>query len=156
MACKRASRRKGLFRVMLIAAVGACVSACATAGDHNPFNFGRIDQASPAAADIHAAERAPGPYPRFAEIPAAPKDVRPVSAWKASVSDLWGVKRRTEAEAGAIPFVLTEGDADSWAQAERSKIPAVEMISPTRDESDSAEAYAEAQRERATPPPSPK
>jgi hypothetical protein len=141
---------------MLIAAAGGCASACAMAGDHNPFNFGAINQASPAVADIHAAEHAPGPYPRFADVPAVPKDVRPVSAWKASVYDLWAVKTQTEAEAAAIPFTLVVGDGEGWAQVEQSKIPAVEMVGPAADEAASAEAYAQAQRERATPPPSPK
>jgi len=152
MAPERVNWRNGLVRALLVAVAAAGACACAS----NPLAFGKIDQTSPVAADVAAAQRAPGPYPSFSRIPPVPKDVRPVSAWRASVYDTWGLKRQTEVEAAAIPFVLTEGDAEGWAAAERAKIPAAEMIAPAADASGQAEAFAAEQRARATPPPSPK
>jgi hypothetical protein len=152
MATERAFRRITLVGVALLALAASGASACAA----NPLAFGKIDQTSPVAADVTAAQQAPGPYPSFSQLPAVPKDVRPAGAWRAAVYDTWSLKRQTEAEATAIPFVLTEGEAEGWAEAERAKIPAAEMIAPAADASGQAEAFAAAQRARATPPPSPK
>jgi hypothetical protein len=121
----------------------------------NPMAEGPINAASPAAPDIVAAERTPGPYPKFSQVPPVPKDVRPAAAWRAAVADALALKRRTQLEAGAIPFVLTGGDTEAWAAAERAKIPASEMAAPAADESQQAEAFAAAERARATPPPPP-
>jgi hypothetical protein len=152
MTTERAMRRKALARTLLVAFAAGGASACA----NNPLALGKIDQTSPVAADVAAAQRAPGPYPSFSRIPPVPTDVRPARAWRVSVYDTWGLKRRTEAEASAIPFVLVPGEAEGWAAAERAKIPAAEMIAPSSDASEQAEAFAAAQRARATPPPPPK
>jgi hypothetical protein len=152
MASERANWRNALARGLLVALAACGAAACAD----NPLAFGKIDATSPVAADVAAAQRAPGPYPSFSRVPPVPKDVRSVAAWRTSVYDIWGVKRQTEAEAAAIPFVLTDGDTESWAAAERGKIPAAEMAGPTTDTSAEAEAYAAAERARATPPPSSK
>ena len=152
MTTVRAKRRKNFVRVVLVALAAGGAVACAS----NPLALGKIDKASPVAADVAAAQRAPGPYPNFSHIPPVPRDVRPASAWRESVYDTWGLKRQVEAEAATIPFTLNVGDAQSWADAERAKIPAAEMIAPSADASADAEAFATAQRTRATPPPPPK
>jgi hypothetical protein len=152
MSTERAIWRNALVRALLVAVAAGGAGACAS----NPLALGKLDQTSPVAADVAAAQRAPGPYPSFSHIPPVPTDVRPARAWRASVYDTWGLKRQTEAEAASIPFVLVPGEADGWAAAERSKIPDVEMIPPSADASEQAEAFAAAQRARATPPPPPK
>lgn len=152
MISKRSKWRKGPAPLAATVLLAGLASGCAS----NPMAFGKVDRSSPVAADVVAAQHAPGPYPNFAEIPPAPKDVRPVSAWRAAVYDEWGLKKQTEAEAAAIPFVLTVGDAEGWAAVERAKIPAAEMIPPASDASSQAEAFAQAGLARATPPPTPK
>jgi len=156
MSPKFAERGISLATTALVA-VGAllCASQAVAAGA-NPFGSGPIDPASPVAADIVDAQRHPGPYPSFADIATAPKDVRPATAWRAAVYDVWGKKKRTEAEAAAIPFVLVTGESEGWAQTQRTKIPADEMIGPAADTAEQTEAFAAEQRARATPPPSSK
>jgi len=156
MSPKFAERGVSLATTALVA-VGAllCASQAVAAGA-SPFGSGPIDPASPAAADIADAQAHPGPYPAFSDVAPVPKDVRPASAWRAAVYDVWGKKKQTEAEAAAIPFVLVTGETEGWAQTERSKIPADEMIGPAADAADQTEAFAAAQRARATPPPSSK
>ncbi len=156
MALERGKWRNALVRAGLLALMAGGASACAEAGKLNPLALGRIEPSSPVAADIETARRTPGPYPSFSRIPPAPTDVRPARAWRAAAYDAWGLKRRTEAEAAAIPFVLTVGEAEAWAEVERAKIPAAEMAAPTADASDQSEAFAAAERARATPPPPPK
>ena len=67
--------------------------------------------------------------------------------------DEWRLKRATEAEAASTPFLLANTQA--WAQAEHAKIPASELQAVSPDEATESEAYAAAQRARATPPPTP-
>lgn len=142
-------------RATLCAIAATGLAGCAGAGKLNPMAEGPINTASPIAPDIVAAERTPGPMPTFLQVPPVPKDVRPATAWRASVAETLALKRQTQAQAAAIPFTLVVGDAESWAQAERAKIPAAEMEAPAVDESQQAEAFAAAARARATPPPPP-
>jgi hypothetical protein len=144
-----------LRRAVPLAALALALGPAA-AWAASPFAFGAVDPTSPVAADVKAAERAPGRYPKFSEIPPVPKDVRPATAWRAAVYDEWALKQRTEAEAAALPFALDGKDTQAWAQAELAKIPPAEMIPPAADSAARSEAYAAAARGRATPPPSSK
>jgi hypothetical protein len=153
MAFERVKSRLGRASLPSFLAVLASLAPCAGAWAANPLGFGPVDANSSVAADVQAAQRSPGPYPSFSQIPPVPKDVRPALAWRASVTDAWTLKRQTEAEAAAIPFGLEVGDAPGWADAERSKIPPAEMIPPPADATDQAEAFAAAAQARATPPP---
>jgi hypothetical protein len=156
MAFVRVKWRKRLVRAtpLLFAAMGA--AGCVNAATLNPLAFGKLDATSAVAADVSAAERTPGPYPKFSHVPPVPKDVRPAIAWRNSVAETWALKRRTEAQAAAIPFGLTVGDAQGWADAERVKIPSAEMTPPAADAADQTAAFAAAAQARATPPPPPK
>jgi len=134
-------------------ALAALLGGCASA-NNNPFALGGVDPSSPVAADVRAASASPGPFPRFVDIPAKPKDVRTYQAWKAAVLDEVTLKRQTEAQAAAIPFTLT--GTETWAANERSRVrPELSQQAPA-DERAQAEAYAAAQAARATPPPAPK
>lgn len=155
MAIGHRKERAWLMRAALCAVAAVALAGCAETSKLNPMAEGPINPASPVAGDIVKAEHTPGPYPTFLQVPPVPKDVRPASAWRASVAETLGWKRQTQAEAAAIPFTLVVGDADSWAQVERAKIPASEMDAPATDASQQAEAFAAAARARATPPPPP-
>lgn len=144
-----------LARLALGLAAAAAVAGCAGTSRLNPMGAGGVDATSPVAADIRAAQHAPGHYPKFSQIPPIPKDVRPDTAWRDSVAATWALKRQTEAEAAAIPFTLTVGDAQAWAATELAKIPPAEMTPPQADATRQAEAFAATQRARATPPPPP-
>lgn len=156
MGPKFAERGVSLATTVLVAVGAVLCASQAVAAGASPFGAGPVDPSSPVAGDIANAQAHPGPYPAFSDVPPVPKDVRPARAWRAAVYDVWGKKKQTEAEAAAIPFVLVTGDTEGWAQAERSKIPADEMIGPGADAADQTEAFAAAQRARATPPPSSK
>jgi hypothetical protein len=133
--------------------MAALLGGCAT-GAKNPFALGGVDPTSPVAAEVRAASASPGPYPRFAEIPAKPKDVRTYQAWKEAVLDEMSLKRQTEAQAAAIPFTLNH--TETFAATTRARVlPQLSQQAPA-DERAQAEAFAAQQAARATPPPAPK
>ncbi len=135
------------------AGMALVLAGCASGPVVTPFSVGPVDSRSPVAADVAEAAKAPGPYPRFSAVPPVPKDVRPAAAWKSAVIDAWSLKRATEAEAARIPFLLANTEA--WAKTEHARIPQSELTAVSADEAASSEAYAAAQRARATPPPTP-
>jgi hypothetical protein len=114
-----------------------------------------VDSSSPVAKDVIATSQHPGPFPRFAEIPKTPTDIRPVSAWKAAVTDLQDRKAVVVAEIDALPPAATDTEAFAAAARRRATAPAP-ITAPPADAEQQAEAYAKALRERATPPPSPR
>lgn len=117
---------------------------------YNYFSHGGVDPASPVAAQVEAAAKAPGAYPKFSQIPPKPTDVRSIAAWRSAAQGVIADGRQTSAEARAYPFTL--GDSDVWAAQQRAKIPPAEQTAPTQDSSKSSENYAKKARERATPP----
>jgi len=119
----------------------------------NPFAVSGVNPDSPVSAEVVAASHAPGPYPHFSQVPALPTDVRTVPAWRTAVVSEWRDKRQTEREAAAIPFTLANSEA--WAQRTRAKIPSAETSQPTPNVAAQSEAFAAAERARATPPPPP-
>jgi hypothetical protein len=138
------------------AAVSLC--ACNTLARNNYFLPGGIDQRSPVAAEVRDAQHEQGPFPKFADIPPAPTDVRPLPAWRQVVGETLAEKRATDGEIRAHPFTL-EG-TEAFAASAQAKIPPEEAVPPT-DVTAEAEAYAasvrgQAPRARArakTPPP---
>ena len=129
------------------------MAGCVQMPDLNPFAVGGVNRQSGVAAEVEAANHAPGSYPRFSQIPTVATDVRSVPAWRSAVIYEWGQKRQTEREAAAIPFTLANTEA--WAQRTRAKIPSDERSQPTPNVSEQTEAFAAAERARATPPPPP-
>jgi hypothetical protein len=137
----------------LIALIGAAgLAGCNTLAKNNYFLPGGIDQSSAAAAQVRAAQQAPGPYPKFAEIPNVPRDVRPISAWKATVTEALGEKRQVDAANAAYPYSLS--DTQGFVDAQHARIPAAEQA-PSTDATSAADAYAASVRARATKPPPP-
>ncbi|MDR3506498.1 MAG: hypothetical protein P4L64_01240 [Caulobacteraceae bacterium] len=138
---------------LLAAGAAASLGGCVDLPKVTPFTSGPVDSRSSVANEVAEAARSPGPYPHFSEIPPAPKDVRPGEAWRSAVINTWALKRATEREAANLSFTLANTEA--WAQTERARIPPKEMTPPPAGSTEATEAYAQSQRERATPPPAP-
>lgn len=60
-------------------------------------------------ATISAAEKN-APYPTFASVPPAPKDVRPLSAWKTAITDIHASGKSLAELAAAQPWTLSDTD----------------------------------------------
>ncbi len=147
--------KRATSRILSAAAAIAAtsVAGCIDLQKNNYFLPGGVDQSSPVAGQIAEAQRAPGPIPKFSDIPPAPTDVRPLSAWRAAVSETLAEKRTVDADNSTYPYTLANTEA--FAQAARASIPAEEAAAPS-DATPAAEAYANARRSRANPPPPPK
>lgn len=129
------------------------LAACADLPRIADLTPGGVDPQSKAAADVVAASRAPGAYPKFSDVPPVPTDVRPVSGWRTAVLETSALKRTTEAQAAAADFTLS--DTEAFAAGERAKIPPEESAAPTAQAGADSEAFAAKARARATPPSSP-
>jgi hypothetical protein len=151
----QAARRTRRLGFLLWAAAAISLSGCAgaRAPAMNPFAVGGVNPDSTVQAEVVAAMHAPGAAPHFSQVPVIPTDVRPVPAWRAAVVSEWATKRRTEKEAAAIPFTLA--NTEEWAQRTRAKIPASQLTPPSAQDAAQIEAFATAERARATPPPPP-
>jgi hypothetical protein len=107
--------------------------------------------ASPIAEDLTMAAHANLAYPKFADIPLAPKDVRPAGDWRKAVVLILRDKSVIETIAEANPASLF--DAEGFAKSARARAavkPSDVTPAMSREES---EAFAKALRDRATAPP---
>jgi len=89
-------------------------------------------------------------YPTFAQVPPLPKDVRSISAWKASVTSIKDEGVELAQMAAAEPWTL--GDTASWAARERAEASPPPPVTAASSQGDT-EAFAAAMRARAIPPP---
>ena len=114
-----------------------------------------VDPTSAVAQDVLAASKAKVPFPTFRQIPAVPTDVRPVTAWRASVLAMTAEKAALDRNIAATPIDQT--DPELWAKRVRAQS-GLDAVGPAPGASSAAdaEAFAKALRERATPPPPPK
>ena len=140
----------------LIVGAGLCglLGACMSMPGVSALTPGGVDPHSSVAAEVAAAIQAPGPYPKFSQIPEMPNDVRPDAEWRKDVIGVWSSKRQLDAEAKALKFTLT--NTEGWAVAERGKINPADAAPAPLDATLDAETFAAAERARATPPPPPK
>jgi hypothetical protein len=91
----------------------------------------------------------PAQRPNFVDIPAAPKDIRPIQAWQASIADTKAVGVKTAAEANAGPWTLSGTQA--WVdRAIAQANPPPPMTKPADANTD---AFVRDMLRRATPPP---
>jgi hypothetical protein len=148
-----AHRNLGLGRLGAVACICGTLwlGGCANIPGDRTFAFGGVDPASPLAGEVAEASRSPGRYPKLNQIPPLPTDVRPVSAWKAAVVSEWARKDQLEASTAAIPFTLSH--TDEYASSARSRISSVMALQAPADAEARTEAFAAAERARATPPP---
>ena len=129
------------------------LGGCASTPNESAFAMGGVDQNSAVAAEVAAAEQAPGPYPKLNKIPTTPTDVRPASAWKTAVVAEWTQKKQLEAEAAAIPFTLN--NTEQYAASTKGRISPELAVQAPADAQAQAQAFADAEHARATPPPKP-
>ncbi len=110
-----------------------------------------VDLTSPIAEDVKAASAANGAYPRFADIPpTAPTDIRPASAWTRNIYDTLRLRREQDALAALYPE--TDHNTEAFAAAERSK--ATPPPSPEIARAAATAESAKIVRERAKTPSS--
>jgi len=132
----------------LIAGAGACalVTGCVA----NPFDNAKVDPNSPVAAEVARVANANRPYPTFASIPAAPKDVRPPRQYGREANSLTAAGAELEAQTAPGTWSLT--GTEDFAQRARTEA----GNEPAPKESGATAAFANSGRKRATPPPPPK
>ena len=150
-----AKRTKETIRpacALIVLIAGASLGGCGALARNNYFLPGGIDQQSAVAAQVKAAEQAPGPYPKFSQIPPVPTDVRPLSAWRATVEGALAEKHEVDAATAAYPYGLH--DTEGFAEATRARIPP-DQATPSTDAAEASDAYAASVRARATRPSPP-
>jgi hypothetical protein len=131
-----------------MASAGACALITACAG--NPFENAKVDPSSPVAAEVARVANSDRPYPTFASIPSAPKDVRAPRQYGQQASSLEAARNDLERQTAPESWSLT--DTEAFAEQARrvaGSEPAPKASSETAD-------FAARQRKRATPPPPPK
>lgn len=128
-------------------ALACLVGGCVNA-PNMVFSPPPIDLTSPVAKDVLAASDAKGAYPRFSDVPAgAPTDIRPVSAWSRNIYDTLQLRRQQEALEALYPQTLH--DTEAWAEAQKAY---ATPPPPSAQTAAPTEDYAKVQRERAKPP----
>ena len=145
--CLQSSR---FIRCTLILGVSALAVGCVQVGR---FETKSVDASSPIAGDVTSAARTNLAFPRFADIPTAPKDARTPGEWRKAVVITLRDKSVVETMAESNPASLF--DPEGFAKKARARA-AIKPgdATPAMSREDS-EAFANALRERATPPPSP-
>jgi hypothetical protein len=132
-------------------AIAGLVCGCADLPKFKGYEDAPIDASSPVARDVKQADLHPGPFPRFADIPKLPRDVRPAGAWNRAVQATEADKAmldRASAEIAAQP-VDTEAFA---AEARRATdVPPADV--PSAKTAAETAAYAKALRDKVKPPP---
>lgn len=144
------SRLEPLRTSLLVCVCGAAMlSGCAIS---NPFVTATVNPASPIAAEVAAKARASHDYPTFADIPPVPADVRPLPAFGRAASDLQVAGAELVRDTAPSTWTLTGTDAFAGRARDIAGPEATGPDSTTA----ATEAFAKAQRARATPPPSPR
>lgn len=128
---------------LVILAGSALLSGCIG----NPFKDAKVDPASPVAADVARLTRQAGGFPAFTDIPAAPKNERPVAQYGRDAGTI--AAAGDELVRATAPETWTLKNTEAFAETARKQAgPQIEPPKPG-----DAEAFAKALRERATPPP---
>jgi hypothetical protein len=129
----------------LLASAGACVMLTACVA--NPFTDAKVDPRSPIAAEVTKSVRHDAVYPTFASIPAAPKDVRPRKQYGEDASQIEKAQTDLDHATADNTWSLTGTEAFA-ANAQAAAGPDLPPVPP-----EETEAFANALRKRATPPP---
>lgn len=128
-----------------LVALGGCAGGLA-----NPFATAPVDPASPIAADVAAVADTHKAFPSFQDIPKAPTGERSAKAWGQAAAGVEAARDKLERDTG--PGAWSLGGTEAFAsQASAS----ADRDGATASEADT-EAFADAARRRATPPPSPR
>jgi hypothetical protein len=140
-----------IISVLALTCLGGCSVPWTAAG----FSHAPVDPSSPVAQDVIRASQHPGAFPRFADIPKAPTDLRPASDWQVDIKDMQARQAQLETQVAALPPVSPES-TEPYAAQTRAKLGAAAGQSSPPDQRQRTEAEARALRERATPPPPPR
>ena len=133
--------------------LAALATTCALGGCSLPdmvFQPPPVDLTSPVAKEVAEASAANSPYPRFRDMPEAPKDIRPASAWTNNIYNVLRLRRQMQALAELYPQTLH--DTDNFAAAQRSRVAVPTSPADTAAQEAATAQFAAAQRERAKPP----
>lgn len=144
-ACRRMRRPAG----RLAALAGVCALGACSLPDM-VFQPPPVDLTSPLAKEVAEASAASTPYPRFRDLPEAPKDIRPASAWTHNVYNVLRLRRQMQALAELYPQTLH--DADVFAKVEKAKVQPPTNPADIPAQAAATDQFATAQRERAKPP----
>jgi hypothetical protein len=145
-----ASPRPVFAVARLAAGVGACLLTSACVG--NVLSDATIDPSSPIAPEAAKLTNTKAPFPKFTQIPAVPKDVRPVKQFGVAAAETVSVRDDLVAKTDPNTWTLKEGDTATFAGQGRTA--AGPEIAP--GDTTATEAFAAELRKRATPPPPPK
>jgi hypothetical protein len=132
-------------RARFLALLSSCALLSACVG--SPFKDAAVDPASPVAGDVARLTREDAAFPKFADIPTAPKDVRAVASYGRDAGALLHAGEALERETAPETWTLKSTEAF----AEKARRDAGPQIDPPK--AGDAEAFARELRERATPPP---
>ena len=138
-----AAKSSKAARYLGVASAAALLSACV--GD--PIASAKVDPSSPIAAEVAKISSSDKDYPRFSEIPPAPKDLRPPRIYGQRANEL--VNQGAQLEAATAPNTWTLGNTAGFAAGAR-RAAGPELAPPAAADT---EAFAAAIRKRATPPP---
>jgi hypothetical protein len=136
--------RRLIQRLSVCAAVGALLTGCV--GD--PVGSAKIEATSPIAADATRIVQANQTWPKFRDIPPAPKDVRQPQAYGVAATEILDAGNQLEQATAPGSWSLTPsvtGDSGEKRLSQEEEI-------RSRD----TDAFARSARERATPPPPPR
>jgi hypothetical protein len=140
--------RRSRVAAKLLASVGGCAILSACVG--NPFEDAKVDPRSPIAAEVARSVKSDAPYPTFAGIPPAPKDVRPHKQYGQAAAQVEQAKADVVSATADGAWTLN----NSETFAEEARTAAGPELAPAAQAD--TEAFANDLRKRATPPPPPK
>lgn len=142
--------RARFFRLGAGVCTTALLAGCST---YNPFVTAPVDPNSPVSAEVAARARTNTDYPSFSEIPAMPKDIRPLAAWGRAAREVAAAGEALERETAPNTWTLNAADTERFAARARDE---AGPEADARSTSAASEAFAREIRERATPPPPPR
>lgn len=129
-------------RFLGVAAAAALLSGCVT-----PIASAKVDPNSPIAAEVAKLSKQDHDFPTFSEIPPKPTDLRPVQVYGQRAESVIGA--RDQLQSATAPNTWTLGNTSTFAaRARREAGPDLGASSQAN-----TEAFANAVRKRATPPP---
>lgn len=144
-------RLMGLGRLGLAMVFAGSLGACASLPKFHYAEEPPIDMSSPVAKDVVEADKHPGPYPRFADIPKLPRDVRSAAAWNRAVRKAKADEAALDRETSAIAAQPVDTEAFA-AEAQRGVAVEPGGAPDAKAQAESA-AYAKSLRDRVKPPP---
>lgn len=149
---KKSARVRLIVLAELGLAVGFAVlgSGCASLPKFKYAEDSPIDASSPVAKDVIEAVRHPGPYPRFMDIPALPRDVRSAAAWDRAVTAVQS--QQAELDQDAASLAAEPANTEAFAAAARRQA-AMEVSDTKPTTAAESKAYAKALRDRVKAPP---